>query len=124
MEWLPLAQAALTVKLMPRRWKMLLRFMFTVEFIDWKISPEPSRAESCFSFMMFAASMTGAADESLPKMMPTSFCTRKSSSMPACSKASFEAMNAYSASSDMPTRRRRCSSPFSCGRSTMPVSAD
>lgn len=48
----PLAQAALTVKLMPRRWKIVLRFIVTVEFIDWKISPEPSSAESCFSSMM------------------------------------------------------------------------
>ena len=43
----PLAQAALTVKLMPRRWKIVLRFIVTVEFIDWKISPSraaPSRA--------------------------------------------------------------------------------
>ena len=39
MEWLPLAQAELTVKFTPRRWKMVLRFMFTVEFIDWKMSP-------------------------------------------------------------------------------------
>ena len=36
MEWLPLAQAALMLKLTPFRWKAVLRFMFTVEFIDWK----------------------------------------------------------------------------------------
>ena len=37
MAWLPLAQAALTVKLMPRRRKMVVRFIVTVEFIDWKM---------------------------------------------------------------------------------------
>ena len=39
MLWLPLAQAALTVKFTPRMWKIVLRFMFTVEFIDWKTQP-------------------------------------------------------------------------------------
>ena len=72
MEWLPLAQAALTVKLAPRRPKMVLRFIVTVEFMDRKMKPLPSNAESCFSRMISAASMTGAADESLPKMHPTS----------------------------------------------------
>ena len=33
------AQAALTVKFTPLRWKMVLRFMFPVEFMDWKIIP-------------------------------------------------------------------------------------
>ena len=83
MEWLPLAHAELTVKLTPRRWNMVLRFMFTVEFIDWKMMPYPSIAESCFSSMIFDASMTGLADESLPKMQPTSFCCKYSSVMPA-----------------------------------------
>ena len=44
-----LAQAALTVKFTPLRWKIVLRFMFTVEFIDWKMKPEPRSAESCFA---------------------------------------------------------------------------
>ena len=73
MEWEPLAQAALTVKLMPLRRKMVLRFMFTVEFIDWKISPDPSIAESCLLSIILAASITGLADESLPKRIPTSW---------------------------------------------------
>ena len=47
-----------------------------MEFIDWKISPDPNSAESCFSSMIRAASMTGLADESLPKRMPTSFSCR------------------------------------------------
>ena len=88
----PLAQAALTVKLMPRRWKIVLRFIVTVEFIDWKISPDPSIAESCFSSMMRAASTTGRAEESLPKMMPTSSSSSISAVIPAFSNASREAI--------------------------------
>ena len=64
------------MKLIPRKWKMVLKFMFTVEFIDWKIIPEPSIAESCFSSIIFEASITGLADESLPKITPTSFFSR------------------------------------------------
>ena len=72
----------------PRRWKIVLRFIFTVEFIDWNISPEPNSSESCFSAMMLAASITGFALESLPNITPTSCCSRKSSSTPACPKHS------------------------------------
>ena len=82
---------------------MALRFIVTVEFIDWKMSPEPSSAVSCFSSMSFAASMTGFAEESLPKIIPTSFSSRNASSIPACSKACLVAMNENSASSDNPT---------------------
>ncbi len=38
--WLLLAHAALRVRLMPRRWKALLRFMVTVLFIAWKTLPK------------------------------------------------------------------------------------
>ncbi len=76
MECEPLAHAALTVKLMPLRLKIVLRFMLTVEFIDWNIYPEPISAESCFSLIISAASITGLADESLPNMIPTS-CSRR-----------------------------------------------
>ena len=76
MAWLPLAQAALTLKLMPLRWKMVLRFMFTVEFMLWNIQPLPSRAESCFSSISMWLSTVALADESLPISTPTSFCCR------------------------------------------------
>ena len=92
MECEPLAQAALTVKFTPRRPKMVLRFMLTVEFIDWKMSADPSSAESCFSFMIWAASITGLADESLPKMIPTSFSRRYSGVTAASSNASLAAI--------------------------------
>ena len=72
----PLAQAELTEKLTPRRWKMVFMFMFTVEFMPWKIRPEPIMAESCFSRMILSDSTTALADESLPKITPTSFCSR------------------------------------------------
>ena len=75
-EWLPLAQAALTLKLMPRRWKMVLRFMFTVEFMLWNIQPLPSSAESRFSIIRVWLSTTAFADESLPINTPTSFFSR------------------------------------------------
>ncbi len=73
---------------------MLLRFMFTVEFIDWKMSPEPSSSVSGRCTSIRSVSITGFDDESLPKMTPTSLWSRYSSSMPACSKASLEAMKA------------------------------
>ena len=76
MLWLPLAQAALTVKLMPRRWKMVFRFMVTVEFIDWNMLPEPSMAVSCFSSIICLHSITGFDEESLPKITPTSLFSR------------------------------------------------
>ena len=72
----PLAQAALSVKLTPRRWNMVLMFMFTVEFMDWKIRPDPSIAVSLYSSMIRLVSMTGLADESLPNITPTSLLSR------------------------------------------------
>ena len=62
----PLAQAALMVMLTPLRWKMVARFMVTVEFIDWKMAPLPSSVVSFFSMQVVCASMTALADESLP----------------------------------------------------------
>ena len=76
MEWLPLAHAELTEKFTPFMWKMVFMFMFTVEFMPWKMSPDPIMAESCFSAMMVADSTTAFAEESLPKMHPTSLLRR------------------------------------------------
>ena len=46
MEWLPLEHAELMLKFTPRRWNAVLMFMFTVEFIDWNMFPEPIMLES------------------------------------------------------------------------------
>ena len=124
MEWLPLAHALLTEKLTPRSRKMALRFILTVEFMAWKMYPDPRSWVSCFSAMMLAASMTGFAEESFPKMIPTSFSSRNGWSMCACSKASLAAMKAYSPSSGSPMRSLRCRIPLSTGGDTIPVSAD
>lgn len=62
----PLAQAPETVKLMPRRLKMVERFIVTVEFIDWKMLPEPTSTVLCFSRMTSAPWMTASALLSLP----------------------------------------------------------
>ena len=43
MAWEPLAQAALMVMLIPLSLKRHPRFIVTVEFIDWKMAPEPTR---------------------------------------------------------------------------------
>jgi len=48
MAWEPLAQAPEMVRLMPFRRKMTLRFIDTVEFIDWKMAPEPQSIVSFF----------------------------------------------------------------------------
>ena len=45
----PLAQAPDIVKLIPFRWKITERFMVMVEFMDWKIEPEPTNAVFFFS---------------------------------------------------------------------------
>ena len=76
MECEPLAQAALTVMLMPFRWKMVERFIVTVEFIDWKMAAEPTRVVSFFSIIVSCDSMVALADESLPNNTPTSFSIR------------------------------------------------
>ena len=62
----PLAQAAERVRLMPRRLKITERFIVTVEFIDWKMLPEPTIAVFCLARMMSMPSITGAALLSLP----------------------------------------------------------
>ncbi|GAB3723207.1 hypothetical protein GCM10027594_04140 [Hymenobacter agri] len=72
----PLAQAALKVRLMPLSGKMVARFMVTVEFMVWKMEPEPSRVVSFLARIMSVASMTGWAELSLPKMIPTSLSTK------------------------------------------------
>ena len=82
----PLAQAPAIVKLTPLSLKMTDRFMVTVEFIDWKMEPEPTRAVFFFSRMMSTALMTALL--SLPYKIPTSLASRKASSMPALRKAS------------------------------------
>ena len=92
MECEPLAQAAEMVMLIPLRWKMVLRFMFTVEFMDWNIRPEPIMAESRSFSMMVCESITALADESLPKITPTSLSRRYSSETPAILNASADAM--------------------------------
>ena len=76
MECEPLAQAALMVMLMPFRWKMVERFIVTVEFIDWKMAAEPTKVVSFFSKMVSCESMTALAEESLPNSTPTSFSSR------------------------------------------------
>ena len=43
------AQAPDIVKLIPFRWKITERFMVMVEFMDWKIEPEPTNAVFFFS---------------------------------------------------------------------------
>ena len=120
----PLAQAALTVKFIPRRWKMVLMFIFTVEFIDWNIHPEPSNDESFFSSIIFSDSTTAFADESFPNNTPISFSSMYSSEIPAFANASRLAIYAYSASSESPTRSLLSRMPFKTGRSTIPVRAD
>ena len=48
MAWEPLAQAPEIVKFTPLSLKMTDRFIDTVEFIDWKIEPEPTRIDLNF----------------------------------------------------------------------------
>ena len=86
--WEPLAQAPAMVKLTPLSLKITDRFIVTVEFIDWKIEPEPTNAVFFFSRMMSTALITGAALLSLPYKIPTSLASRKASSIPALRKAS------------------------------------
>lgn len=51
---------------MPRRLKITERFIVTVEFIDWKMLPEPTIAVFLLARMMSIPSITGAALLSLP----------------------------------------------------------
>ena len=62
----PLAQAPEMVRLMPRRRKMQERFIVTVEFIDWKMEPEPMSVVSRFSRRMSMLWTTASAVLSLP----------------------------------------------------------
>ena len=64
------------VVLMPFRWKMVERFIVTVEFIDWKMAAEPTKVVSFFSNMVSCESMTALADESLPNSTPTSLAIK------------------------------------------------
>ena len=48
----PEAQAPETVRFMPLSLKRQERFMVTVEFMDWKMAPDPTRVVSFFSLMM------------------------------------------------------------------------
>lgn len=68
----PLAQAPDMVKLIPFKWKITERFMVIVEFMDWKIEPEPTIAVFFLARMTSMASITGAALLSFPYNMPTS----------------------------------------------------
>ena len=54
------------VMLIPFSLKMVERFIVTVEFIDWKMAPEPCRVVSLVSNVCMCASITDFADESLP----------------------------------------------------------
>ena len=62
----PLAQAPDTVRFIPFSLNMQSRFIVTVEFIDWKILPEPTIAVFRLARMMSIPSITGAALLSLP----------------------------------------------------------
>ena len=88
MAWDPLAQAPETVRLMPLRWKITPRFIVTVEFIDWKMAPEPHSIVSFFSTILEMDLYTASAVLSLPYSSPTSWLSRYSWSMPACFRAS------------------------------------
>ena len=68
----PLAQAPDMVKLIPFKWKITERFMVIVEFMDWKIEPEPTIAVFFLARMTSMASITGAALLSFPYNMSTS----------------------------------------------------
>ncbi len=62
----PLAHAPLTVKLIPRNLNITERFMLMVEFMDWKIEPDPRSVVSFFSRIRSMASITGTEELSLP----------------------------------------------------------
>ncbi len=66
MAWEPLAHAAEIVRFIPLSLNMQSRFMVTVEFMDWKMAPEPQRVVSFFSRITSTAFTTGTAEESLP----------------------------------------------------------
>jgi len=66
MECEPLAQAPLTVKLIPFNLRITPRFMVIVEFIDWNIDPEPIIMVFFFLRNVSAASITAVAELSLP----------------------------------------------------------
>lgn len=61
-----LAQAPETVKFTPFRLKITERFIETVEFIDWKMLPEPIMAVSFVWRTLSIPSTTAAALLSLP----------------------------------------------------------
>ena len=52
--------------------KIQPRFMVTVEFIDWKMAPEPQSVVSFFSRMVSTAFTFGTVELSLPYSKPTS----------------------------------------------------
>ena len=68
----PLAQAPLIVKFIPFNFKITERFIEIVEFIDWKIEPDPIRIVPRFSLMISADSITDVDELSLPYKIPTS----------------------------------------------------
>ena len=84
----PLAQAPEMVKFTPLSLNMTDKFMETVEFMDWKIEPEPTRTVFFFSRIISTALIMGAVLLSFPNKTPTSFASRNASSMPAFLNAS------------------------------------
>ena len=66
MAWEPLAQAALTVILMPRSLNRQPKFIVTVEFIDWKMAPDPTMRVFFFSRIVSTLFTTASALLSLP----------------------------------------------------------
>ena len=62
----PLAQAADAVRLIPFRWNSVARFIVTVEFIDWKMAPEPQAAVEPTWRNLSIATIVDSATESLP----------------------------------------------------------
>ena len=84
----PLAQAPEIVKFTPLSLKMTDRFIDTVEFIDWKIEPEPTRTVFFFSRIISTALIIGAVLLSFPYSIPTSFVSKNASSILAFLKAS------------------------------------
>ena len=62
----PLAHAAEAVRLIPFRWNSVARFIVTVEFIDWKMAPEPQAAVEPNWRNLSMATIVASATESLP----------------------------------------------------------
>ncbi len=124
MAWDPLAQAPDTVRFIPFNLNMQPRFIVTVEFIDWKMVPEPHRDVSFWYLITSTAFMTGTVELSFPYSNPTMWSLRYSWSIPASLRASLVAQKAYLASSGMKTLTERGSSAFKSGSSTFPVRAE